>query len=304
MTDPQVHYIEYPLPPKVRCLKCAKCFGNEGVEKVNGEYSDLPYLSKHLKKYHPGDSTISYRCSKCNYKPKEKYPYKDIKAHFTKCHVSLAVDAAGQSTRGSLGECNSVGQLTTSGAAKATSRLAETVGGPDKRRAATSVRGVMSRRGAAKSPTVPPRADREEGGRQHHGRRHPDAPVGQPSRDHPAPATVARQRRRERVTARDALLDRAKDVAMIADLEAFAASIAAFFGEDASTTGAAVRARDRSARSREAGARRGARGCEPPEREGAGRPGSTSADFGASGEVRGLGVRGQAPSSAVQGEPP
>ncbi|XP_018360507.1 PREDICTED: cell wall protein DAN4-like [Trachymyrmex cornetzi] len=64
--------------------------------------------------------------SKCNYQPKGKYPYKDVKAHFTKCHVSLAVDAAGQSTRGSLGECNSVGQLTTSVAAKATSRLAET----------------------------------------------------------------------------------------------------------------------------------------------------------------------------------
>ncbi|KYN27567.1 hypothetical protein ALC57_03026, partial [Trachymyrmex cornetzi] len=124
---PQVHYIEYPLPPKVRCLKCAKCFGDERVGKVKGEYNDLPYLSKHLKKYHPGD-TISYRCSKCNYKSKG-----------TKCHMSLAVDAAGQSTRGSLGECNSVGQLTTSGAAKAISRLAETVGGPDKRQATTSV---------------------------------------------------------------------------------------------------------------------------------------------------------------------
>ncbi|KYN27974.1 hypothetical protein ALC57_02610, partial [Trachymyrmex cornetzi] len=101
MADPQVHYIEYPLPPKVRCLKCAKCFGDERVGKVKGKYSDLPYLSKHLKKYHPGD-TISYRCSECNYKPKGKYPYKDVKAHFTKCHVSLAVDAAGPSTRGSF----------------------------------------------------------------------------------------------------------------------------------------------------------------------------------------------------------
>ncbi|KYN17841.1 hypothetical protein ALC57_09880 [Trachymyrmex cornetzi] len=126
--------------------------------------------------------------------------------------------------------------------------------------APTYVRGVMSRWGAAKSPTVPPRADREEGGRQHYGRRRPDASVGQPSRDHPAPATVARQRRRERVAARDALLDRSKDVATIADLEAFAASIAAFFGEDAWTSGTAARARDRSARLRKAGARRGTRG--------------------------------------------
>ncbi|XP_018358522.1 PREDICTED: uncharacterized protein LOC108758207, partial [Trachymyrmex cornetzi] len=52
--------------------------------------------------------------------------------------TSLPASAAGQSTRGSLGECNSVGKLRTSGAAKATSRLAETVEGPDKRRAATS----------------------------------------------------------------------------------------------------------------------------------------------------------------------
>ncbi|XP_018311003.1 mucin-5AC-like, partial [Mycetomoellerius zeteki] len=108
------------------------------------------------------------------------------------------------------------------------------------------VRGVMSRRGAAASSTVPPRANRGEGGQQHHGRRRPNAPVGQPSRDHPAPATVARQRRRERVTTRDALLDRAKDVDSIADLETFATSVAAFFGEDASARSAAGRARDRS----------------------------------------------------------
>ncbi|EGI59203.1 hypothetical protein G5I_12651 [Acromyrmex echinatior] len=104
----------------------------------------------------------------------------------------------------------------------------------------------MSRGRATASSIVPPRANRGEGSRQHHGRRRLDALVGQPSRDHPAPATVARQRRRERGTARDALLDRAKDVASIADLEAFAASVAAFFGEDASATGAAARARDRS----------------------------------------------------------
>ncbi|KYN14521.1 hypothetical protein ALC57_13275, partial [Trachymyrmex cornetzi] len=115
MTDPQVHYIEYPLPPKVRCFKCAKCFGDEGVGKIKGEYSDLPYLSKHLKKYHPGD-TISHRCSKCNYKSKGKYPlyYKDVKAHFIKCHVSLAVVAAGPSTRGSLVTAGPSTRSTTS----------------------------------------------------------------------------------------------------------------------------------------------------------------------------------------------
>lgn len=47
----------------------------------------------------------------------------------------------------------------------------------------------------------------------------------------------------------DELLDGAKGVATIADLEAFAVSIVAFFGEDASTTGAAARVRDRSVRS-------------------------------------------------------
>ena len=157
--------------------------------------------------------------------------------------------------------------------------------------APVNVRGVMSRGRATASSIVPPRADRGEGGRQHHGRRRLDAPVGQPSRDHPAPAAVARQRRRERGTARDALLDRAKDVASIADLEAFAASVAAFFGEDASATGAAARARDRSVRSREAGARRGVRGSERPGREGASGPGSAPADPGASGEARGDWVR-------------
>ncbi|KYN37542.1 hypothetical protein ALC56_08086, partial [Trachymyrmex septentrionalis] len=107
--------------------------------------------------------------------------------------------------------------------------------------------------------------------------------VGQPSQDHPVLATVARQRRRDRVVARDALLDRAKDVATIAHLEAFAA----FFGEDASAASAAARARDRSVRSREAGARRGARGGDRPEKEGAGRPDSAPAEPGASGEARG-----------------
>ncbi|EGI67262.1 hypothetical protein G5I_04197 [Acromyrmex echinatior] len=150
------------------------------------------------------------------------------------------------------------------------------------------VRGVMSRGRATASSIVPPRTNRGEGGRQHHGRWRPDAPVDQ--RDHPAPATVARQRRRERVAARDALLNRTKDVATIADLEAFAASVAAFFGEDASATGTAARTRDRSVRSREAGARRGVKGGERPEREGAGRPGSAPADPGASGE-RGLGQK-------------
>ncbi|KYN09762.1 hypothetical protein ALC57_18115, partial [Trachymyrmex cornetzi] len=109
------------------------------------------------------------------------------------------------------------------------------------------VRGVMARRRAATSPAVPPRVDVGEGG-------------------HPAPATVTRQLRHERVAARDVLLDRAKDVATIAELEAFATSVAAFFGEEASTTGAAARVRDRSEWSREAGARRGARGGKPLER--------------------------------------
>jgi len=91
------------------------------------------------------------------------------------------------------------------------------------------------------------------------------------------------------VAARDELLGGAEDVATIADLEAFAASVAAFFGEDAST--AAARARGRPVRSREAGARRGVGGGGRPEREGAGRPGSAPADPGASGEARGEWVR-------------
>ncbi|KYN37530.1 hypothetical protein ALC56_08102 [Trachymyrmex septentrionalis] len=157
--------------------------------------------------------------------------------------------------------------------------------------ARVNVRGVMPRGRAPALPIVPPRADRDEGGRQQRGRRRPDGPVGQPSRGHPAPASVARQRGRDRVAARDALLDRANGVATVADLEAFATSVAAFFGEDATAAGAAARPRDRSVRSREAGARRGARGGDRPEREGASRPGSAPAEPGASGEARGDWVR-------------
>ena len=157
--------------------------------------------------------------------------------------------------------------------------------------APVDVRGVMSRGRAAASSVVPPRADRGGGGQQHRGRRRSGTSAGQPSRDRPAPATVARRRRRERVAARDELLGRAKDVATIADLEAFAASVAAFFGEDASTIGAAARARGRSGRSREAGARRWVGVGARPGGEGAGRPGSAPADPGASGEASGEWVR-------------
>ncbi|KYM83751.1 hypothetical protein ALC53_05798 [Atta colombica] len=96
----------------------------------------------------------------------------------------------------------------------------------------------MSRGKATASSIVPSRANRGEGGRQHHEQRtllsisrHGVTRRLRLSRDH------------------DELLDGAKGVATIADLEAFAVSIVAFFGEDASTTGAAARGRDRSMRS-------------------------------------------------------
>ncbi|KYN42488.1 hypothetical protein ALC56_03034 [Trachymyrmex septentrionalis] len=74
--------------------------------------------------------------------------------------------------------------------------------GNSKSQFAGNVRDVITRGRATESSIVPPRANREESSRQHQDRRRPDASVGQPSRDHPAPATVARQRRRERVATR------------------------------------------------------------------------------------------------------
>ncbi|KYM95009.1 hypothetical protein ALC62_14352 [Cyphomyrmex costatus] len=143
-------------------------------------------------------------------------------------------------------------------------------------------RGVMPRGRCAPSSVVPPRVAREEGDRQRHGRQRVEAVGDRPSRDHPAPATVARQRRRERVAARDMLVAQAEAVASIADLEAFATSVATFFREDASAPGAAGSTRDRSVRSREAGARRMVGGGERSEREGADMPGSATAGPGPS----------------------
>ncbi|KYM99012.1 hypothetical protein ALC62_10263 [Cyphomyrmex costatus] len=137
--------------------------------------------------------------------------------------------------------------------------------------------GVMPRGRCAPSSVVPPRVAREEGDRQRRGRQRVEDARGGPSRGQPAPATVARQRRRERVAARDALVARAEAVASIADLEEFATSVADFFREDASAPGAAGRARDRPVRPREAGARRMARGGERAVREGADRPGPATA---------------------------
>ncbi|KYN11467.1 hypothetical protein ALC57_16386, partial [Trachymyrmex cornetzi] len=74
MADPHVHYIDYPLSPKIKYFKR---YGIEGAAKG-------------------------------------KYPYKNIKAHYTKCHVSPAVDAAGPSTRGSLVTAGPSTRSTTS----------------------------------------------------------------------------------------------------------------------------------------------------------------------------------------------
>ncbi|XP_012529645.3 serine/arginine repetitive matrix protein 2 [Monomorium pharaonis] len=164
--------------------------------------------------------------------------------------------------------------------------------------APVNVRGVMGRRRAAVPPSVPPREEggappapvcRHGGRGRHDGRRRVNVPAGQPPRDHPAPATVARQRRRERVAARDALVGRAEAVATIADLETVAVSVAAFFGEEAAerTGRAAPGAQDRPTRSRNAGARRGARGGESLRREGADSAGPAPARPAASGEARG-----------------
>ncbi|EGI59204.1 hypothetical protein G5I_12652 [Acromyrmex echinatior] len=133
MADPQVHYIDYPLPPKVRCMRCVKCFTAEGASKAKGEYCDPPHLAKHLKKYHPGD-TLSYKCSICDLRGTSKYPLKDVKAHYAECHVSPAVNEAGPSAAAS------VPLIVTAG--------------PSLRSTTTSTGGRPSGKGAAPNPTA------------------------------------------------------------------------------------------------------------------------------------------------------
>ncbi|XP_039309675.1 uncharacterized protein LOC120358701 [Solenopsis invicta] len=162
-------------------------------------------------------------------------------------------------------------------------------------------RGVMGRR-AQPLPIVPPREEggappnlvgRHGGRERHHGRRRVDAPVAQPSRGYPVPVAVVRQRRRELVADRDALVERAANVATIADLEAYAASVAAWFGEDATegAGGAAPGVQGRPNRRRNAGARRGARGGVPPGGEGDSRAGQASLGPATSQEEHGGWVR-------------
>jgi len=131
--------------------------------------------------------------------------------------------------------------------------------------APVSVCGVMGRpRGARASvdsganEQTPSEPQRGGGGHHRRPRRVEVAPV-QPFRGQPAPAVAARQRRRQRVVARDALVGRAEAVASLADLEEFAASVALFFGEEAVgvARGDAPGARDRPVRLRAARGRRG-----------------------------------------------
>ncbi|KYN37529.1 hypothetical protein ALC56_08101 [Trachymyrmex septentrionalis] len=153
MADPQVHYIEYPLPPTV---KCVKCFGEEGAGKVKGEYSDPPHLAKHLKKCHPGD-TLNYKCKECGFQGTGRYPLKPVKEHYARVHGSPGGSAAGPSTRGNLGECSGAGQPRR--ATRATAPLAGAVGGAERRPPALSSTATPSpqwRRGTSEDNTPSP----------------------------------------------------------------------------------------------------------------------------------------------------
>ncbi|XP_070166141.1 uncharacterized protein [Polyergus mexicanus] len=162
--------------------------------------------------------------------------------------------------------------------------------------AQVSVPGVMGRRrgvpvagGPGASGEAPP-VSRSGGGGHHRNPRRANPPPGLPSGGQPAPAAVARQHRRQRVAARDALVGRVEAVASIADLEEVAAAVATFFGEDAARAvgGGAPGARDRPDRSREARARRGEGGV--PARDGV-RRGPAPAGPQQQGEGRGGWVR-------------
>ncbi|KAL6418153.1 hypothetical protein ACFW04_012305 [Cataglyphis niger] len=162
--------------------------------------------------------------------------------------------------------------------------------------AQVSVPGVMGRRrgepvtgGPGVSGQTPP-VNRSGGGEHPRGPRRVAAPRDRPAGGQPTPAAAARQRRRERLAARDGLVARAETVASIADLEELAALVANFFGEDAPgvARGGAPGARDRPDRSRGARARRGAGGV--PARDGDSR-GPVPAGPQESGEGRGGWVR-------------
>ncbi|XP_072745823.1 uncharacterized protein [Anoplolepis gracilipes] len=100
-----------------------------------------------------------------------------------------------------------------------------------------SVRGVMGRRrgatvagGAGASETTPPSRALNGGGEHRRGPRRAPGPTGQRPADLPTPAAAARQYRRARLVVRDVLMRRAGDVASLADLEEYAASVADFLG--------------------------------------------------------------------------
>ncbi|KAL6416674.1 hypothetical protein ACFW04_013250 [Cataglyphis niger] len=143
--------------------------------------------------------------------------------------------------------------------------------------------------GPGVSGQTPP-VNRSGGGEHPRGPRRVAAPRDRPAGGQPTPAAAARQRRRERLAARDGLVARAETVASIADLEELAALVANFFGEDAPgvARGGAPGARDRPDRSRGARARRGAGGV--PARDGDSR-GPVPAGPQESGEGRGGWVR-------------
>ncbi|KAL6416676.1 hypothetical protein ACFW04_013252 [Cataglyphis niger] len=175
--------------------------------------------------------------------------------------------------------------------------------------AQVSVPGVMGRRrgepvtgGPGVSGQTPP-VNRSGGGEHPRGPRRVAAPRDRPAGGQPTPAAAARQRRRERLAARDGLVARAETVASIADLEELAALVANFFGEDAPgvARGGAPGARDRPDRSRGARARRGAGECRRETATvGRYRYGRSP---GIGRRTRGLGTRSHASPGLVQGEP-
>ncbi|XP_025262540.1 uncharacterized protein LOC112637315 [Camponotus floridanus] len=174
-------------------------------------------------------------------------------------------------------------------------------GGVSHPSAPEGVPGVMGRRrrghaaggvGAGRETPAGPRSS--GGGRHLRGLRRAAGPSAQPYGGRSVPAAVAGLRRRRRVAARDVLVGRAEAVTSIADLEEFAASVAAFLGEEASgrVDGGASGVRDRPVRSREAGERRGEGGVLVGDGGGVrGERGSAPAGPLQSGEGRGGWVR-------------
>ncbi|XP_029664149.1 mucin-19-like [Formica exsecta] len=100
--------LPYPLEERVRCVRCWGS-GDRNV-RSRGDFCDTQHLSRHLRKFHPGD-TITYVCSICNFRGTGAVPYRKVKDHYEKEHVPRT-EVACRGTRGAQRTLTNSGGLS------------------------------------------------------------------------------------------------------------------------------------------------------------------------------------------------